>query len=375
MKNNAIKYQDVIDGSRSYKQILGIQKDTKEFLPYHTKRFIDFVKEEYPEKLNSSNLDMSTLLMILRYRNCDISIPYYKSTTVTRVNKNEIVTDSERKGKILSLVSNKDTFKFSVLIADESYSEKKFDGTMTNFVPKNYSITGVDGNFHENWSEFKFDINNKEKDYFSDILDNSTIHCKKFVNPQLAQAFYSEYYRILKTLDDRLDAERKYITNIKQTYIPKCKTLPNSEFTNADTSKKVVDESAKQFESVKTLCFETKISNLPEHYNFNYIVVNNRTPEQIVSECEDLLDGLLGVKGEIRFLYRLIECAFSKVNPYKEDMKPSDFQKYNRCDCKWNEQTVRLPKGRIDWFELMFKDYSILVRYYYKSIQQRINKE
>ena len=370
-----LKYQDILDGSKSYREILGIDKSKKEFLPYHTKRFVDFVREGHPDKLTSKNIDLSTLLMILRYRNCEISIPYYKSTTVAKRDKNVIITGTERKGKILALKSNKDTFKFSVMIADESYGEKKLDKTITEFCPRTYSITNDDGDFHTNWSMFEFDISNKEKDYFSDILDGSKIVCKSFVNSQMAQAFYSEYYRILKTLDDRLDKERSYIREIKYEFINQCKVLSNDEFTNADTSKTVIKESAEQFQSVKVLCFETKISNLPEEYNFSYIKTKGRKPEDIVAECDDLLEGLLGTKGEIRFLYRLIECAFTKVNPYKEDMESKDFQKYNRCDCKWNEQKVRLPRGRIDWFELMFKEYSILVRYYYKSIKQRIEEE
>ena len=77
--------------------------------------------------------------------------------------------------------------------------------------------------------------------------------------------------------------------------------------------------------------------------------------------------------GEYKFYCRLIELAFTKMNPYKDGLTTSDFHTYNdRFDCKWNEQTVKYPRSKIEWFELMHKDCSLVCRYYLKSIQQKI---
>ena len=375
-RQTLLTYNDVIDCTRSYKQILGIDKNPEDFVPYHIRRFINFVNTDLAYPLTSENIDMATLLMILRYRHCDISIPKYTSTTVAKTRKTEIISGEDRHGEILSLKSNENTFKFSVMIADKSYHEKKLDGTETDFCPRTYSITDDNGNFHNNWNSFKFNITLKEEDYFSNILNyGSKIYCKNFVNLPLAQAFYTEYYRNMKVFDERLGYERMYINSVKSEYIKKCKVLSNDEFKSLDGKAKVIKESAEQFESVKVLCFESKITNVPENYDFNYIKTNKRTPEEIVAECDELLEGLTSVRSEFRFLCRLIEFAFFKVNPYSENMDPSKFTTYNRNDCKWNEQKVRLPRGRIDWFELMCKDYSILCRYYFKSVKQRLEEE
>jgi hypothetical protein len=78
--------------------------------------------------------------------------------------------------------------------------------------------------------------------------------------------------------------------------------------------------------------------------------------------------------GEYKFFCRMVDLAFTMMNPYRSDLMPQDLQTYNnRYDCKWNEQKVKLPRSKIEWFELMFKKHSLLCRYYDKSIQQKIN--
>jgi hypothetical protein len=199
------------------------------------------------------------------------------------------------------------------------------------------------------------------------------LHFERFVNPQLAQGYYAEYYRNYKVLIDRLSEEGKYLRSIKKKYLPLCKVIKTDEFVSVDDKTKVIEESAKQFESVKILAFESKISNSPT-FKFSYIDEKD-TPENIVNKCDMLLDGIIGLASEYRFICRLIELSFVNVNPkYREDMTSDEFIKYNRCDCQWNKQKVKLPKGKIYWFELMFKEYSILCRYFEKSIQKKIKE-
>lgn len=353
-----LQYESVINCNIPYKQIFGLKDDDNVncIIPYKTDRLQSIIDGKHDTK----NLDLATFLMILKHENVEITIPEYENTTVSKIKSNEIIADDTRHGKVLNLKSNQNTFNFSVVIADKKYHEKKFDGSVIDFCPKTYTITDEYGNFHNNWDKFHYSIDN--------IGD---LHFDKFVNSQLAQGYYSEYYRTYKAMIERLSCEGKYLRALRKKYLPLTTKVNMNDFVSIDDTTKVIKESADQFTSVKILCFESIISNLPD-FNFNYIDEKD-TPDNIVKRCNDLLDGIIGLASEYRFICRLIECAFVKVNPkYTEDLNPNSFIKYNRCDCKWNEQKVKLPKGKILWYELMFKDYSILCRYYYKSIQKKI---
>lgn len=357
-----LKYEDIINCNLNYKDIFGLNIDdnVNRIVPYQTKRLQSIIDGEYDVK----NLDLATFMMMLKCEDVEITIPEYENITVAKRKSNEIIADSVRHGKVLNLKSNQYTFNFSVVIADKKYNEKKFDGTFTEFCPRTYTITDEHGNFHNNWDKFHYSI-----DGVGDI------HFEKFVNPQLAQGYYADYYRNYKALIERLSAEGKYLRALKKKYIPLTKVVKNDDIVSVDDSVKTIKESAEQFESVKTLCFESKISNLPD-FKFDYINEKD-TPDNIVNKCNKLLDGIIGLSSEYRFICRLIECAFVKINPENvcsEDFDTGSFIKYNRCDCEWNKQKVKLPKHKISWFELMFRDYSILCRYYYKSIQRKIKQ-
>ncbi len=374
MKTVLLEEKEILDTKRSWKDIIGcVNSDPKSINIFKQKRIKEFVENCYTDKKLSTDMDLATLLILLKHRNCSVTIPYYENLGVKKEKSNVIKIGNKTKGKIIGLKSNQNTFNFSVTIADEKYIEQKLSKDFA-FAPRTYTLTDYDGKLGDNWKTFNFDMTDEEKEYFSKNIGVDNFYVSThFVNPQLAQCMYTDYYFNCKIFIERLSAERKYITNIKKEYLPKCKVQSNSEFEYVIEST-ISDEEKGKFESVKVLCFETRPQMDNLDFDFNYINVK-RKPEEIVAECNFLLEGYNDVISEYRFLCRMIECAFTLMNPYKEDLKPTDFQTYNnRYECKWNEQKVKLPRSKIEWFELMFKNHSLLCRYHYKSIQQKIKE-
>ena len=360
---------NIEDCKKSWKDLLF--SDTKEkFNIFKSKRVSEYINNVYPEKSLASNMDLSTLLIILKDRNCPIELPEYNNTTVKKERSNVEKVGNISKGKIIALKSNQSTFNFSITILDEKYREEKLNNTF-EFAPRSYTLTSYDGSFNDNWKNFTFNITDSERDYFKNNIGiDGEIKCTRFVNNQLAQCMYTKYYHDMKIMIERLVAERKYLNDTKRKYLPLCKRNSDSEF-ELDTTTTVVKEDKEQFESIKVRCFEVKLSVVPE-FNFDYID-KNMNPEEIVDICNKNLEGIVDITSEYKFLCRMIELAFTQMNSYKENLSPSDLHTYgDRYCCKWNEQKVKLPRSRIEWFELMFKDYSLLCRYFDKTIKQKI---
>ena len=367
---NKLTLDLIKDGSKSWYDILDI--DFKDPNPCHIRRINNFIKQEYPDKIKGKSIDLATLLLILRHRNCFIKIPYYEDTTKYKIKNNQLDAGGIRRGKIISLVSNQYTFNFSITIANEKYIElddKKCDAPP----PRTYTLTNEQGDLLDNWKKFEFDITDKERDFFNNIIDSDgNIDCDRFVNTSLAQAFFSEYYMLIKCLIIRLVAERSYLNKTKKKFL--AQLPPSGSVLNESGPYNPEDKD--KYESYPELCFEARISNFDENSISEFSYISDKLdPKTGLDICNDSLEGLINLTAEYKFMARLIELAFTKLNPYSETMDPVKFSNYNRNDCKWNEQTVKLPRGRIDWFELMFKSYSILCRYYTKKIQRKITKD
>jgi len=372
METVILQLNDILDCKKSWKSILYKDNSKENINIFKQKRIREFVDNCYGYKKLSTDMDLATLLILLKHRNCFIRIPEYDGTTVKKTVSTVEKVGNETRGKIIALKSNQYTFNFSITILDEKYIEEKLDKDI-EFAPRTYTLTDYNGNLGSNWSTFTFDITDEEKEYFKKNLYLENIMVPShFVNKQLAQCMYTDYYFNSKILVERLVAERKYLNDLKKKYLSKCKVQSTSEYILEKTIE--IDKKDKEkFESVKVCCFEVRPQMDKFDYQFDYIDEKQK-PEKIVEQCNELLTGIIDMTSEYKFLCRMIELAFTLMNPYKPDLKPQDFHTYNnRYDCKWNEQKVKLPRSRIEWFELMFKDHSLLCRYYDKTIQQKLN--
>ena len=374
MSKEKFSIENVLDTTKAWKDCVepDFTKQPDGSIVYNLDRVNCFINSYDGKKTLKENVDLATLLILLKHRHCDIELPYYENTKERKIKSTVEKVGNVSHGKILQLVSNQNTFNFSILMADEKYKEDKLHTTF-DYAPRTYTVTNVDGTLNDSWNNFTFLPTGDERDYFKKIIDvDGNITCKHFVNPQLAQAMYTDYYKCMKLLVDRLVVERKYLKDMKNKYLPKCKVLKESEYVLDSTTEKVQSED--KYESVKVKCFETQIDMEYKGFEFNYID-EKLTPNEIVDLCDLYTDGLINFTAEVKFICRAIELAFTLMNPFKEDLSPSELHTYNRYDCKWNPIKVKLPRSRIEWFELMFPNYSILCRYYDKTIKQKIKEE
>lgn len=321
--------------------------------------------------------DMASLLLLLYYRQSDILIPEYHTTKEKNTDNNHIIIDSKnRQGRIVGLVSNASTFNFSVRIIDNKVKEIKDDGTEIVGCPRTFTLTDTDGNLSDNWKNFHFLPTDKENDFFKDILyyTKDKIPFDKFINKEKAQCFYTDWYYNMKMAIHRLTQEKKYLQSMLKKY-QEIKEDDNSKTLNNVSYKKKEKSQDDKVKSISILCFECVIDE--PVISFSYIN-ESLDPEIIRGQIYETMNGINSKLEFYRFVTRMIECAWTKINPYDSDMKPDEFKIYGRYDVKWEKEPVKFPGKRIEWFKcILGNDKALYCRYFFKQIKQKetSNKE
>ena len=326
--------------------------------------------------------DLASLLILLKQREANITLPEYHRVTNSKSTDNQIVTDRyNRNGKLVSLVSNASTFNFSIRIIDNNVQEC-VDNDVLVGCPRTFTITDTNGNLSTNWKNFKYIPCDGDKELLSDIISffDGVLSFSEFVNSEKSQCFYSEWFYKIKLMINRLVQERKYLNNI----ISKHKKLLNnaSVYEKNNIIEEVnqineIDEVKKidnKVESKKVLCFECVIEE--PIISFSYIN-ENQNPSDVINDCCAELEGLNSTLEFYRFIARMIECSWCKLNPYDENMNPSAFKKYDRSDILWESDLFKFPGKRIQWFKcnLLSIKKSLYCRYFYKTIKQKQTDE
>ena len=163
MNTVLLNLNDVLNCNKSWQNILYGDIYTKENINiFKQKRVREFVDNCYNDRTLSKDMDLATLLILLKHRNCFIRIPQYETTTVKKNVSTIKKIDNNTRGKIISLKSNQYTFNFSITILDEKYLEEKLNKDL-DFVPRTYTLTDYNGNLGDNWSSFNFDITDEER--------------------------------------------------------------------------------------------------------------------------------------------------------------------------------------------------------------------
>lgn len=314
--------------------------------------------------------DLASLMILLYYRQANINIPEYHTIREKTQNDNQIIlTSKNRNGKIVALVSNASTFNFSIRIIDNNIKEIDNNGNETIGHPRTFTLTDEFGNLSDNWKNFEFLPDMKENSFFKDILyyTKDKLLFNVFVNTEKAQCFYSRWYYNMKVAIQRLVQEKKYLNSIIQKY-KQAEVKENNQIINESGYKKK-DSTKEKVESTKVLCFECIVDE--PVISFSYI---NETLDHklIYDQATEILNGINSKLEFYRFITRLVECAWTKLNPYDSDMKPSEFKIYGRSDIKWEPQVVKFPGKRIEWFKCNICDSkSIYCRYFFKQIKQK----
>ncbi len=159
---------------------------------------------------HASDIDLVSVLSALDDRNAIINIPEYDRRRAKTTREDEwVVSDKNRHGKLIGLVSNKDVFSFSVRIYDQNVVNTDTNETGAY---RNFLVTDLEGQMYKGWSTIEFRGTEEEKDFFdkSGIALGNSIPVKNFVTPQLWSSFFSGKYVKLKSLIARLEDEAGY---------------------------------------------------------------------------------------------------------------------------------------------------------------------
>ncbi len=306
----------------------------------------------------STDLDLATFLYSLSGRSAIINLPVYKSRTAKTINEEQMIVSSKnRHGKLVGVMSNKETFAFSVRVIDMNVMTTDKVG-----FPRNFNITDPSGEFYDGWHEIQFLPNNDENKFLQEtqILTENKIIFKNFVHPNRWISFYGQYYFITKILEKRLTEECQNIfEQIKEMKKKIPLTSSDKDFTPSpkkDTSDLV---------SNKVQCFECDI-DIDFSGDFKKYDITKEIMLDLIDKRNYYLYTALPL---LRFNTRLTEFAFYK---YGEGKFPSWLK-----NVKW-EEGYREKGKRTDWERLVLfqpkpfqPGIAIRKRTFERTIQER----
>ena len=156
METVLLEKKDILDTSKSWKSILYNDNDSKSINIFKQKRIKEYISNCYTEKTLAKDMDLATLLILLKHRNCFIRLPEYENIKAKKDVNTVTKVGNVSMGKIISLKSNQYTFNFSITILDEKYTEEKLEKTF-DYAPRTYTLTDHTGQLGKNWKTQKRD--------------------------------------------------------------------------------------------------------------------------------------------------------------------------------------------------------------------------
>jgi len=156
-----------------------------------------------------TDLDLACFLYALVDRKAVIKLPTYRAIRPRSVTEGEVLSSKHnRHGQIVSLVSNMDTFIFSVKIMDMNVMTMDQVGGYRNF-----AVTDFDGKWYDGWNVIEFLPTAEENRFITDndLWSGNRISFKNFVHPNRWTSFYGQYYFITKALIARLQDECSFL--------------------------------------------------------------------------------------------------------------------------------------------------------------------
>lgn len=160
-----------------------------------------------------TDLDLFSFLVPLAARGAIIEIQNYDNRRRKIIKQNERKIGVNQFGPIVSLVSNKDVFSFSVRIKDQTiavWNSKTGMEELGGF--RNYMIVDIDGNWYDGWKKIIWKPNLKENKFLDNngLWTENSVHFKYYVHPARWQSIFSASHILKKMLIARLNDEAKF---------------------------------------------------------------------------------------------------------------------------------------------------------------------
>jgi hypothetical protein len=268
--------------------------------------------------LKPTDLDLACFLSALVDREAVINLPSYESRRPRTVREGEwVVGRSNRHGKIVGLVANKEVLSFSVRIWDmnvvtggaHTASGKDEIGAWRNFM-----LVDLDGEWHKGWRSLEFLPSAKENDFLSDkkLWTGNTVFFDNFVHPNRWTSFYGQHYLLLKCLIARLEDENVFHRAENKRLVAAGLRLPDKE------ERKGSAETAPG-ESEKVLAFECEL-DAPWTGEFPTLAKKQSVLDASLARVKERTYTLLP---KLRFAARSVELAFRDAGGTAKGAFPS----------------------------------------------------
>lgn len=315
--------------------------------------------------IKATNLDLATFLYALADRGAMINIPEYKSRRNKSVQEGTmIVSEGNRHGKLIGLVSNKEVFSFGLRIIDMNVMSEDQIG-----FPRSFMLTDFDGSWYKGWKTIEFMPSAEENKFLSEnkLWDMKNVKFDNFVVPEKWLSFYGKYYFITKAAIDRLAEENQHLKAEKKRLLEAGITLPSSDDSDIHTewSKPSKDKRGKR---VQVDAFEVEV-DLPEREGEYEVYPTSQ--DGLVLVCKKLKTIRSSLE-KFRFATRCVEYAASKKD-YK-----STFPAWIK-NVQW-EEGFKFPGKRKLWNRLKIiqpgvAQYSIAIRTRWYSVTQEVAED
>jgi len=304
-----------------------------------------------------TDLDLSTFVFALVKRNAVLNIPSYKGMRAASTRENEYVISKEnRHGSIQGLFCNKNVFSFGIRLKD--YNVKQVDpntGRETIGVPRNFTLVGVDGSWHDGWRCIEFTPSRDENDFLNnrELWSGNSVVFKNFVHPNRWISFYGSYYFTAKALLTRMEDEAQHLhSEMKRLLENGVKYPVTGEGAKKEWPK---TETTGEQKSITVPAFQAEV-DLPEPVNdyrsYTY------TTDELVAATARRRELINNISPRLRFAVRSVELAFYK-HGFKMAVAPGEVRRNFTVnmppwieDATWENDYV-LPGKRNKWQRLV----------------------
>jgi len=282
-----------------------------------------------------TDLDLACFLYALKERGAVLNLPEYKGFRQIKFKEGQsLVSKSNRHGKIVGLVSNRNNFTFSIRILDSNIISSESVGDFRTF-----SLTHFDGDWYDGWQKIEFLPDAKENKFMTEnkLWSGNSVMFKNFVHPNRWVSFFGKHYIESKLLIQRLTEERSHLNSIKKKMIEAGIDYPLSDSPSAPKS--YIDSTVDKGKQIKVKSFNVEIDFPKKEGKFE----NYEESSSNLKAVSDLWKYFGKVVESLQFMTRATELAHFNA--------PDRFPSWLK-NVSWENDYVQKGK-RIKWDRLV----------------------